>query len=43
MKLKIILNGGEEFVAVELLHIAEIDQCPTSEDPPIYKPENDQI
>jgi len=33
---------GEEFIAIELLHIVEIDQCPTSKDPPIYKPENDQ-
>jgi hypothetical protein len=33
---------GEEFVVIELLHIAKIDQCPTSKDPPIYRPKNDQ-
>ncbi len=33
---------GEEFVIIELLHIVETYQCPTPEDPPIYRPKNDQ-
>jgi len=33
---------GEKFVAIELLHIVKTNHRPTFEDPPIYKPKNDQ-
>jgi hypothetical protein len=33
---------GEEFTVVKLLHIAKVYWHPTSENPPIYKLENDQ-
>jgi hypothetical protein len=36
------LQWGEEYVALELLHIAETYQYPTFKDLPIYKPKNDQ-
>jgi hypothetical protein len=32
---------GEEYVDAELLHIVETNERPTSEDPPIYRAEND--
>jgi hypothetical protein len=33
---------GEEPTTIKLFHITEMDQRPTSKDPPIYRPENDQ-
>jgi len=36
------LPWGEEFAIVELFHIIEIDQHPTSKDLPIYMLKNDQ-
>jgi len=33
---------GNKYVVAEFLHMIETYQHPTSKDPPIYKPENDQ-